>query len=172
MSISQITVFLRDAVLSSKTTFFILVDVGNDSSIEMSFTLTKVGMFHFYNAYNTFWCIYSCGFFAALYLSPIPTEIIALVGDKITIDCSPSDPAITVRIEFYPSGNQDRQVVSNDIYNIISVMESNSGNYTCSGFAPSSITLLTNDLILTETVHIIVLPGKDSEYTCCKKRIW
>ena len=46
------------------------------------------------------------------------------------------------------------------------------GGVVVLGYTPSSITLLANDLILTETVHIIVLPGKDSEYTCSKKRIW
>eukprot|EP00731_Ephydatia_muelleri_P004746 Em0002g922a len=131
----QLTVFLRDAILPSGTTFFILVDNGNGSKIELAFTLAKI----------------------ALYLTPIPTEIIALIGDNVTIDCSPSDPAITVSIIISISGNKVQRFISNT-HELISVVESNSGNYTCSGSAPSSTTLLADDLILTETVHIIVLP--------------
>ena len=98
--------------------------------------------------------------FTALYLTPIPTEIIALIGDNVTIDCSPRDPAITVSIIISVSGNKVQRFISNT-HELISVVESNSGNYTCSGSAPSSTTLLADDLILTETVHIIVLPGTD-----------
>ena len=51
---SQLTVFLRDAILPSGTTFFILVDNGNGSKIELAFTLAKIGMLHLCTFYYAF----------------------------------------------------------------------------------------------------------------------
>lgn len=100
-------------------------------------------------------------FHTALYLTPLPAQIFALIGDDVAIDCTPSDPVIEVYIMYYPNGVWwwPYMVAKNGTYNLLSVTKEKSGTYTCVGFTPQ-----TQDFYSTESVNLIVLSGTN-EFT-------
>ena len=160
---SQLVVSVMDSLLPSGTIFYIRVDNGNGFPIEMPFTITRIGKFK---------RICACSFkmpcpFTALYITPLATEIIALAGDNVTIDCSPSDPVINVNITFVSLQTTDQQLVSNKgLYTLFSVTGSNSGMYECSGYASKSM-IFTNDFMSSEMVILTVLPGMNVSLPVC-----